>query len=237
MGPAGQPGDVSVIFTRTSPSTISTSYTRPRSMMFMSSSGSLTCRSALRAASALSATGAVITTPLHPVSEPSAVPARLPPEHSRMPHRPPAGTALADARAPHQAVPSPRNPGVHPPRDGPHARDSEAPGQPALPRQPLQELRDRVRAGEHPAVGGRQHEMHRRRQSRKRDLERRHAGAILERDQRDAMFPVPALEPVDRAPAEAALAIVYERRASAVSAHRTPAPPRRRRRRARVSGA
>src|SRR5437762_487760 len=54
MGPAGHPGDVRVIFTRTSPPAISTSYTRPRSMMFISSSGSFTWRSAWRTASSVS---------------------------------------------------------------------------------------------------------------------------------------------------------------------------------------
>src|SRR3989449_6065435 len=71
--------------------------------------------------------------------------------------------------------------------------------------------------------------MHRGCEGGKRDTERRHAGLILKRDQRDPLFPVPAPEQVDRAPAETTLAVVNERRARPVSAHRTPARPHRRR--------
>src|SRR4051812_19416144 len=52
--PAGHPGDVRVMRTWTSPaSSISTSYTRPISMMLRLSSGSLTARIAFRMASAV----------------------------------------------------------------------------------------------------------------------------------------------------------------------------------------
>src|SRR3954466_4256320 len=52
--PAGHPGDVRVIRTWTSPaSSISTSYTRPISMILRLSSGSLTARIAFRMASAV----------------------------------------------------------------------------------------------------------------------------------------------------------------------------------------
>src|SRR2546427_1296970 len=60
MGPAGHPGDVSVMRTSTSPSAIATSYTRPKSMMFMSSSGSFTWRKTLRTTSAVSCAGAAM---------------------------------------------------------------------------------------------------------------------------------------------------------------------------------
>src|SRR5207245_826816 len=52
--PAGHPGDVSVIRMCTGPSSTSTSYTSPKSMMLRFSSGSFTVRSACRAVSPVS---------------------------------------------------------------------------------------------------------------------------------------------------------------------------------------
>src|SRR5437762_259438 len=112
MGPEGHPGDVRVIFTRTSPPAISTSYTRPRSMMFISSSGSFTWRSAWRTASSVSSAGTVITLLL-----PSPVAELLLPN-------------LAGRVAPHQAAAAACDPPVHPARHGQHARQPERPRQP-----------------------------------------------------------------------------------------------------------
>ena len=54
-----------------------------------------------------------------------------------------------------------------------------------------------------------------------------HLRPFLEREHRDAMFPVPAPEQIDRPLAKGALAIVDQRRTDRVSAHRTPARPAR----------
>src|SRR3989454_12740814 len=124
MGPAGQPGDVSVIFTRTSPPSTSTSYTRPRSITFMSSSGSFTCRKASRTVAAFSMA-------VHLPSKPK----------------------LVDRVAPHQTAAPARDPRVQPARHGPHAGEAKAAGEPALPRQEPQDLGSGIGAREHAAVG------------------------------------------------------------------------------------
>ena len=76
--------------------------------------------------------------------------------------------------------------------------------------------------------------MHRRSERGERNAERRHTGLILERDQHDPLFPVPAPHQIGRPPAETALAIVNQR--GVVRAHRRPEPPRRRRVHVRPSG-
>src|SRR2546430_17292271 len=105
MGPAGHPGDVSVMRTSTSPSAIATSYTRPKSMMFMSSSGSFTWRNTLRTTSAVGCAGAAM-------------------DHSFFLYAPQMPLCSSDAKlvdrvAAHQAAPLPRDPAVHAPRHGP----------------------------------------------------------------------------------------------------------------------
>src|SRR5690349_19062864 len=118
-------------------------------MMFMSSSGSFTCRSALRTDSSLSATGAVID------------------NSSRYPN-------LVGRVSAHQAMSLARHPGVHPARHRQYPRNAKQPRQPALSRQEAQDFRRRVGAREYAPV--RADEMHRRREGRKQNPERRDAG-------------------------------------------------------------
>src|SRR5213080_451409 len=210
IGPAGHPGEVSVMLTSTSPPTTAMSYTRPKSMMFMSSSGSFTCRKAWRTTSAVSAAGAVMEDSFCFM---------------------PSSRSLVSGVAPHQTAPLPRNPGVDPPGHGAHPGHQEDGREPPPPQQ-AQDFRRRVRAGEHTPVG--EHEMHRRRERGKRNSEPRNPFAILKRNHLEPVFPVPAQHEVDALPAEPALAVVNQR--GPFSAHRTPGRPRRQAGRALFSG-
>src|ERR1041385_7570595 len=89
---------------------------------------------------------------------------------------------------PHRAAASFGDAAVYPPRHAAYARDGESPGPPALPRQQLSELGNRVGAREHPAIG--KHEVHRRCQRGERDPEAGYAALVLERDVAQPMFPV-----------------------------------------------
>src|SRR5213596_941813 len=159
-----------------------------------------------------------------------SIPHRRGVQHGRSPSSQP---KLVDRVAPHQTAAPARDPRVQPARHGPHAGEAEAAGEPALPRQEPQDLGSGIGAREHAAVG--EHEVHRRRERGERNTERRHPRLVLERDHADPLFPVPPAHPVDPRPAEAALAVVDERRpAGPVTGHRTrgrqrwprpPAPP------------
>src|SRR2546425_3306045 len=132
--------------TRTSPASTSTSYTRPKSTMFMSSSGSFTCRKVLRTTSAVSTAGAVMD-----ASSPE----------SRVMHAAPVLRAnVVDRVAAHQAAPAPRDPAIEPPSQRQCTRQPERRSQPALPRQKPQDLGHRVRPREHAPVGEHRSEEH-----------------------------------------------------------------------------
>src|ERR1041384_5879884 len=112
IGPAGHPGEGSVIVTCTFPSSTSTPYTNPRSMMLRLSSGSLTDRSASRTAASVNAVVTIDT--------------------SRAPNLS-AGTGSRES--PHRAMPALGNASIHATCRLAHTRHREAPRPPPPPPQ------------------------------------------------------------------------------------------------------
>src|SRR6266498_839000 len=165
--------------------------------MFMSSSGSLTWRNAWRTASELST--AVVTGTLPPPREPSDL----------------------EYRAPDSAG-APR-PGIDPTGDRPHARNSKQGRQPAPSGKQPEQLRHGIGSRIDTTVG--RNQMHRRRQRRQRDAEARNRGFVLERYEAEDVFPVPAFQQRHGLLADAAFAVIDQRRIS--GRHRQSAPQHR----------
>src|ERR1041384_885031 len=201
IGPAGHPGEGSVIVTCTFPSSTSTPYTNPRSMMLRLSSGSLTDRSASRTAASVNAVVTIDT--------------------SRAPNLS-AGTGSRES--PHRAMPALGNASIHATCRLAHTRHREAPRPPPLPRQQPAQLGNGVGAGEDVPIG--EYQVHRGRQRRQCDAETRDPGLILERHVVDLAVPVPHAQPSHRGLADTAFAVVDQRR-SRVTGHRPPPPPHR----------